>query len=591
MFVGCLCLCATLSLSVCWNLFVSVLLIHAHVVNFASPDVVGLIHFFGVIPAGLLTKWLWDERRKPGVRWFLVATIAAAVWSVSSGAIAVLDSTAGTLLFHNIRFFVVVVAAASWFLLALEYTYKESVPTRWFYYLLVVPVITQILSVVEPTLVFTRTVDSQGILDYTYGPWFIFDQLIYGFGLVFVGSSFWIGDALMSRDNRRRQTSILLLATLLLLCTSLLLAIGWPSDLFDVSVLGIIAAESLIGVAFKRYSLLQISPVARDAVVREMNDAAFILDPNDVVTDLNPAARQLLDHSVVATGENIQRVFSSHEQLLEQLKDTYSLETTVTLSLQGTERHFTLRVSPVTYGRGLEGRFVVLRDITELKEREEELDVLKQVFARVFRHNARNKLSPIRTYAELIQRKTDGQVSQHAARIEVAAKRLSSQSEKVGEIERATGVEETTDLDLAKTVEDAVRTFHATYPDLDITTSVGECVVRANPRLQVAIEELLDNAIRHNDLDSLAVDIAAEQRAESVVLSVTDTGNGIPQNELDVLRSAEETQLEHSSGVGLWLVRSVVRQSDGSLSFESTNDGTTVTLELPTTDRENYALE
>jgi signal transduction histidine kinase len=559
-------------------------------VAFISQDIAGILHFLGLVPAGLLAKWLWDDRKKPGVQWFLVATIAAAVWSVASGCIALLDSTAGTLLFHNVRFFVVVAAAASWFLLALEYTYKESVPTKWFYYLLIVPSLTQVLSVVSPELVFSRAVDSQGLLQYTYGPWFIFDQFIYGFGLVAVGSSLWIGDALMSRGTRRRQTIVLLLATICLLVTSLLLAVGWPTSYVDVSVLGIIAAESLIGFAFKRYSLLQISPVAREAVVREMDDAAFILNSNDVVTDLNPAARQLLDGGDDLTGRPAADIFGEHEDLLAALSGTSTLETTISLRIRGTDRHFALGITPVMYGRGLQGRSLVLRDVTELKDREEELDLLKQILARVFRHNVRNKLSPIKTYAEMIAARTTGELNAYARRIDDGATRLNRQSKKVSAIERVTGTDRSTEVVLSETVAAAVAETVKSYPNASIDSRVSDIRLQVNPRLQLAIEELLDNAIRHND-EAVTVDIYTERRANSVVLCIDDTGAGIPEAELDVLRSGEETALQHVSGVGLWLVRYVVRRSSGTLSIESTAGGTSISLEFPTGESQSSTPE
>lgn len=53
-----------------------------------------------------------------------------------------------------------------------------------------------------------------------------------------------------------------------------------------------------------------------------------------------------------------------------------------------------------------------------------------------------------------------------------------------------------------------------------------------------------------------------------------------------VLTAERETQLEHASGLGLWLVRWTVSLSGGDLSFgENEPRGSVVTLSLPAADQ------
>ncbi len=66
---------------------------------------------------------------------------------------------------------------------------------------------------------------------------------------------------------------------------------------------------------------------------------------------------------------------------------------------------------------------------------------------------------------------------------------------------------------------------------------------------------------------------------EQAVISVADDGPGIPRNELAVIDQAEESALNHASGVGLWLIDRIVAYSDGDLSFEIDN-GTTARISL-----------
>jgi two-component system sensor histidine kinase RegB len=62
-----------------------------------------------------------------------------------------------------------------------------------------------------------------------------------------------------------------------------------------------------------------------------------------------------------------------------------------------------------------------------------------------------------------------------------------------------------------------------------------------------------------------------------------------------VLEAGEETPLEHSTGLDLWLVYWVVALSGGELAFEENDPrGTVVTIALPTpgaTDVDQRAIE
>nr|WP_231751435.1 ATP-binding protein [Halogeometricum sp. CBA1124] len=73
------------------------------------------------------------------------------------------------------------------------------------------------------------------------------------------------------------------------------------------------------------------------------------------------------------------------------------------------------------------------------------------------------------------------------------------------------------------------------------------------------------------------------RREEWVELRVTDEGPGIPDHERTVLRNGEETALVHGSGMGLWLVRTVVRRIGGRLRVRDAPDGSgsTVVVSVP----------
>jgi sensor histidine kinase regulating citrate/malate metabolism len=88
--------------------------------------------------------------------------------------------------------------------------------------------------------------------------------------------------------------------------------------------------------------------------------------------------------------------------------------------------------------------------------------------------------------------------------------------------------------------------------------------------------------------------VAAEANADAVSDTVTirigDNGPGIPEHELQVLERGHETELRHSSGLGLWFVHWVVDASNGWITFETDDsDGSVVGLHLPAANGEQSA--
>lgn len=116
--------------------------------------------------------------------------------------------------------------------------------------------------------------------------------------------------------------------------------------------------------------------------------------------------------------------------------------------------------------------------------------------------------------------------------------------------------------------EEAVRT----------TESVSDTVVQINPAvIESVIEEVLDNAVRHGN----NVTVTVSYDPATTTLTVADDGPGIPDHEITVLENAQETDLQHGSGLGLWLIKWGVDSFGGSVSFETDTRGTTVQIELP----------
>ena len=117
-----------------------------------------------------------------------------------------------------------------------------------------------------------------------------------------------------------------------------------------------------------------------------------------------------------------------------------------------------------------------------------------------------------------------------------------------------------------------------------------KALVKGDPEeLRAAISNLLDNAIKYSDHE---VDVAVELTAptpKQLVLRVTDQGMGIPREQLKRIfkrfhRVPRRVALAiKGSGLGLFIVRSVIDKHGGKVFAESEGEGlgSTFTVQLP----------
>ncbi|WP_227130925.1 sensor histidine kinase [Halorubellus salinus] len=223
-----------------------------------------------------------------------------------------------------------------------------------------------------------------------------------------------------------------------------------------------------------------------------------------------------------------------------------------------------------------------LNNEQELQKRQKELDLLRQVFSRVFRHNMRNELSLINGHAEIIANNNESESTDSTAEsILEASKRLLSHCGKARQVERVMSEEREIQSDsLQRMVSAAVSEVESKFPSETIAVSVDDVDVSAVIGIEQAIENALENALKHNS-SPVVVRVTSKIQEDCASIVVKDNGEGIPEEELGVINNEEETSLSHGSGVGLWLMKWVVEKSQGAIRLTNTSEGARVEMTLP----------
>lgn len=255
-----------------------------------------------------------------------------------------------------------------------------------------------------------------------------------------------------------------------------------------------------------------------------------------------------------------------------------SLERSVEVRTDEGRRYFLLRT--VTYeGDDGERAFLIFTDVTELERRGTHLTVLQ----RLLRHNLRTETTVIQGYAETLTDEDSRAVREAGERIREASRSLVQTSDTAHTIQQVLRGDDNREVvDAADLRSSLSETLSVQFPDEDVAV-VGDpdAAVRISGDLRTAVEELVDNAVTHAAPDP-TVTVGLGVADGELRIAVGDDGPGIPDDEWDVVAGDREiTQLQHTSGLGLWLVKWIADRHGGRL-LRTDGDGAEVVVCLPT---------
>ncbi len=139
------------------------------------------------------------------------------------------------------------------------------------------------------------------------------------------------------------------------------------------------------------------------------------------------------------------------------------------------------------------------------------------------------------------------------------------------------------EIDIVSLIEDVVDlyTYLAEDRGIMIHRELNDGIVLyADPgRLRQVVANLMDNAIKYTPKGGM-VSVKADRQDKGVILSVEDTGIGIPDEELpriwDRLYRGRNASSKKGLGLGLSLVRAVVHAHGGHVDVENRIEGGTI---------------
>lgn len=202
------------------------------------------------------------------------------------------------------------------------------------------------------------------------------------------------------------------------------------------------------------------------------------------------------------------------------------------------------------------------RKSTRLERQQDRIEFLNQLL----RHNVLNKVAIIKGNAELLEEEYDLE--------DPALSTIIDQSENVSElvenvrvlVSSFTSQASLHPVDLSAELRAEVESIGQAFEDAEIDADVpAGLVVSGDGLLRYVFENVLHNAIVHNDAEAPTVEVTAERRDETVVVTVRDNGSGIPTT---VEEGVADSEVTGNHGVGLYLVDTLVTEYGGSMDID-----------------------
>lgn len=238
--------------------------------------------------------------------------------------------------------------------------------------------------------------------------------------------------------------------------------------------------------------------------------------------------------------------------------------------------------------------------LMEAIERLTELEQQQKQFIGNISHELKTPLTSIMAYADLLTMyKDDPELLEDASgRIHTEAQRLFALVEKALQLSAMDIYELETESEIVQIeplLEEIVARLQgkASSRNMTITTALASGEVWADPdNVSHIMLNLLDNAIKYNRVGgSIHLNNYTSQHSDGsqfMVIDVTDTGQGIPQDAVDRIFdpfytvSKDRSRATGGTGLGLSIVRNLAAKQGGSVTLVQTSpEGSTFRLELP----------
>ncbi|MFZ5877995.1 MAG: histidine kinase N-terminal 7TM domain-containing protein [Chloroflexota bacterium] len=331
------------------------------------------------VPAALILAGLiittWQFRDSNTGKAFLLLAGSALLWVVGFVIETAASSLPSKLFFANLQFLGLCFIPVIWLYLVVSYRGWVR-PARDWLLLASIPLMTNLVIWTDPLHHWFRGVpriDSTSapfpVLVNDYQPWFYFVHAPSGYIFILAAVLVMLRGLRKMQAIYRSQAVLLLAALLLPALTDIAYVFGYsPIKYYNLTPAVFSISAGIIAWDLFRFQLFDLRPIARDHILESIQEGIIVLDRQERIVDLNPAAERMARITAAAIGKDLQELQSRLHQVMHDLDREGKSWTEIQIG-ENPVLTYELHFSEIKHPSDRPiGRIITLRDNTERAE-------------------------------------------------------------------------------------------------------------------------------------------------------------------------------------------------------------------------------
>lgn len=353
-----------------------------------------------IIVSSGISLYAWKNRQTYGSKAFAVSCTATILWMLGDVVGRISETFTGQWIGELIRYFGISIMPVTMLIFIYQYCGKK-ISNRIIKWLFVVPSISWLMLLTNSyhNLFFKNlTLGVNSAMKGEYGAFFWTVHLPYCYGIISFGFLKILIE--LSRASRHYRKQIwLLLISLSIPFAFNVIGVFKIIPNFNYTPISIPIFFSIMAYAIFRHQFLGSNPIGYEAVFKTIKDGVLILDRNDVIRDINPAAAKGLGKvSTEIIGMFVRDAFTPWESAVKLYDQKPNELGEIEVLLFGSTRYLSIESTPLaTSSGGYEGRIVTIRDITDRHQHQLSLEALAF-------HDPLTRLANRRKFQEEVER-------------------------------------------------------------------------------------------------------------------------------------------------------------------------------------------
>jgi PAS domain S-box-containing protein len=305
------------------------------------------------------------------------------IWVIGSALSYVSPGQYPTYFWEQFMYIGILFLTPIWFKFVHQWTGKSSKRVYYIFFaislFLIIIVFTDSIHHLVWSSVEYKTVGNYLTMSVEYGLawWGIW---IYSYTLLVSGAFIVVTGILNFAKLYKYQAFVILLGTFIPLFTHILYSFQFlPKNLLgiDFTPIAFIFTSIIYFWGINKFKLIDMIPIARDALFENMKDPVVVVDDDDRIVDMTSSMIKLLNiqgKSKQIIGKNWSEIFNKNFKKIEAEKNNKLVNSDISLTRDGVNYFYNIQTNHLYDDReNFEGKIISFRDISETKKTGEEL--------------------------------------------------------------------------------------------------------------------------------------------------------------------------------------------------------------------------